>query len=183
MAEQTSPAPRRRVRRSVKVSRGLNEARQRHLAQLAEQRDKEKRVDDALTAYYAAEQRIAEVKDEARRKIEPLERAIAQVHEREERLVAEQLAAQGLAALEIHETDLTVEQVGELIGLKEKAARRLIAVGREAAAQAAGVTPDSLSPSEAVVDRDPEAGAVENRLESSEDSVVAALPGMRAVNA
>lgn len=178
MAEPTTPA-RRRARRSTEVSRELDAARDRYLAQLAEQRDKEKRVDDALARYYEAGLRISEAEEAASRKIEPLERAIAQIHEQREQLVTEQRAAQGLAALEIHETDLTVKQVGQLVGLKEKPARQLIAAGRQAAADAANLA----SPPETAVDREPDRGDVGNRPQSPENSAADTPPVSRAVNA
>ncbi|MEU7477071.1 hypothetical protein AB0A63_13875 [Lentzea sp. NPDC042327] len=137
MAEQTKPT-RRRHRRSTATSLMLEAARERRLTQLAEQREKEERVDTALTDFYAAGERIAEIEQDARRKLEPLERAMAEVAQRRERLVEEQRTAQGLAALAIHENDVTVMEVGQLLGVAEKPARQLIAIGRHAAAAVSG---------------------------------------------
>jgi hypothetical protein len=133
MAESDIPT-RRRVRRSTRASRELAEARQRNAAQLAAQREQEQRVDAALDAFFGAGDQIAAAQDDCQRKIEPHERAITQLREQLDQTVAGALSVQAQAALTIHEADRTVEQVGELLRLGEKAARRLIAAGRDAAA-------------------------------------------------
>lgn len=133
MAESTKPG--RRARRSTSVSRRLEEARRRNAEQLAKQREQERRVDDALAAFFDAGEQLGTAEKECQRRIEPHERAIEQLRDQFESVVTEQETAQARAALSIHEADRTVEQVGELLGLGEKAARRLIAQGREAAAK------------------------------------------------
>ncbi len=134
MAESDIPT-RRRARRSTQASRKLAEARQRNAAQLAAQREQEQRVEGALDAFFGAGDQIAAAEDDCRRKIEPHERAIAQLREQSEQTVAGALTVQARAALTIHEADRTVEQVGDLLGLGEKATRRMIAAGRDAAAE------------------------------------------------
>lgn len=134
MAESTKPG-RRRARRSTRVSRQLAEARKRNAEQLAKQRKQEETVEEALASFFDASDQIAAADDECQRRIEPHERAIAQLREQRDLLVADQEQARGLAALAIHEADRTVEQVGELLGLGEKPARRLITTGREATAK------------------------------------------------
>jgi DNA-directed RNA polymerase specialized sigma24 family protein len=130
MAESATPS-RRRARRSTRISQPLAEARERNAAQLAGVRQQEKAVDNALAAFFDAGEQIASAKADCQHKIEPHERAIAQLRERLRETLAGWEKAQARAALTIHEAGRTVEQVGELLGLGEKAARRLIAAGRE----------------------------------------------------
>jgi hypothetical protein len=135
MAESATPA-RRRARRPTRISRQLAEARERNAAQLTRQREQEKAVEEALAEFFGAGEQIAAAEADTQRKIEPHERAIAQLREQLGQTVGGAEAAQARAALTIHEADRTVEQVGELLGLGEKAARRLISAGRDAATAA-----------------------------------------------
>jgi len=152
MAESTKPG--RRARRSTRVSRELEEARRRNAEQLAQQRDQERRVEDSLATFFDAGDQLVAAEQECRRRIEPHERAIAKLRGQLDLVVTEQETTQALAALAIHEADRTVEQVGELLRLGEKAARRLIAAGREAAAKdtTTDQTEDGAPPSNSAVD-------------------------------
>lgn len=134
MAEGTKPGS-GRARRSTRVSRRLAEARRRNAEQLARQREQEQRVEDALTVFFDAGDRRVAAEEECQRRVEPHERAIARLREQRDVVVATLEATQARAALTIHEADRTVEQVAELLEMGEKAARRLIAAGREAAAR------------------------------------------------
>ncbi|WP_370973890.1 hypothetical protein [Amycolatopsis sp. cg9] len=134
MAEPTKQT-RRRGRRSTRVSQQLEAARKRNAEQLAKQRQQEEAVEAALAKFFDAGDQIAAADADCQRKVEPHEQAIAQLRTQRDELVAAQEAEQGLAALAMHEADRTVEQVGELLGLGEKATRRLIATGREARAK------------------------------------------------
>jgi hypothetical protein len=160
MAESTRQG-RRRARRSTRVSRELEAARKRNAEQLAAQRRQEEAVEAALAEFFVAGDEIAAADEDCRRRVEPHERAIAQLRQERDARVASQEQAQGLAALAIHEADRTVEQVGELLGLGEKPARRLIAAGREARAQQepqrepnADVADEDGTPSAAEIRRD-----------------------------
>lgn len=136
MAESTKPG-RSRARRSTRVSRQLEGARRRFTEQLAKQREQERRVEEALAVFFDAGDRSVAAEEECQRRIEPHERAIAELRQQRDVVVAELEAAQARAALAIHEEgDRTVEQVAELLEMGEKAARRLIAAGRVAAAKA-----------------------------------------------
>ncbi|WP_091454868.1 hypothetical protein [Actinokineospora iranica] len=115
------------------MSRELEAARARYASQLALQRDREAAVVAGLGAYFDAGQKIVAAEAECEERVRPLERAIAELREKRDRVVAEQEAEQARAALSIHESDRTVEQVGELLELSEKAARKLIGEGRQAA--------------------------------------------------
>ncbi|RAS59521.1 hypothetical protein C8D87_114133 [Lentzea atacamensis] len=143
--------PKQRVRRSTRVSRRLEELRKRNSAQLAEQRLKEERVDEALAMFVEADDRITAAEAERDRRIAPHERAIAALHEQFQRDSAVQDVVKGRAALAIHESDRTVEQVAELLGVPERRARHLITIGRKAAAedQPAQQTPATTDGAEA----------------------------------
>ncbi|GAB3162204.1 hypothetical protein GCM10027258_80830 [Amycolatopsis stemonae] len=134
MTEPTKQT-RRRGRRSTRVSQQLEAARKRNAEQLAKQRQQEEAVEAALAKFFDAGDQIAAADEDCQRKVEPHEQAIAQLRAQRDELLAAQEAEQGLAALAMHEADRTVEQVGELLGLGEKATRRLIATGREARAK------------------------------------------------
>jgi hypothetical protein len=164
MAESTKPG-RRRARRSTEVSRALEAARKRNAEQLAKQRQQEETVLAALGTFFDAGDQIAAAEAECRRRVQPHEQAIAQLHEQRDKAVAAHGEAQGLAALEIHEADRTVEQVGELLGLGEKAARRLIATGREAKAksESGGQEPDGGTPTSDTAAVRPDPGADDDR--------------------
>ncbi|WNV83150.1 hypothetical protein [Umezawaea sp. Da 62-37] len=170
MVESTKPG--RRARRSTKVSRRLEEARRRNAEQLAAQRDQERRVEDSLAVFFDAGDQLLAEEQECQRRIEPHERAIAKLREQFALVVAERETAQARAALAIHEADRTVEQVGELLGLGEKAARRLIAAGRDAAAQeaTAGQADDDVKPSASATN--PGAGVHRQEPGSDNDSAV-----------
>ncbi|UUV32092.1 hypothetical protein NQK81_01205 [Amycolatopsis roodepoortensis] len=133
MTESTK-TKRRRVRRSTKVSLKLEAARQRDAEQQAEQRAKDEAVQKALEVYFDADGEIDEAARECQRRAAPHERAITRLRKERDERVADQEAVQAMAALAMHEADRTIEQVGELLGKGEKAARALIAAGRKARA-------------------------------------------------
>ncbi|WP_143467018.1 hypothetical protein [Lentzea kentuckyensis] len=122
---------RRRARRSTMVSRRLAAARERHVEQLAQQRENERNVDSALEVYFLADEKIAEAEQECERRTAPHELAIARLHERRDVVVEQHRAEQGRAALAAAEADRTGEQIATLFGVDEKTARRLIAAGRD----------------------------------------------------
>lgn len=125
----------RPARRATRVSRALAAARERNGAQLAEHERKQQRIDAALVQYFAVGDEIAAAVKDCERRIEPHERAIAALREQLTTTLAEHETTQGQAALDVFESDRTIEQVGELLGLGEKATRRLIAAGRRAREQ------------------------------------------------
>lgn len=137
MAEQK--VRRGRARRSTEVSRRLEQARRRNTAQLAEQREWEKRVEGALEVYVSAEERIVESRGECLTRVAALEDEIARLRATADEEELRERAAQARAALTIHEAKRTVEQVAELLDVSVKEARRLIAAGRD------GVPPGPVS--------------------------------------
>lgn len=148
MAEAATPS-RSRVRRPTRISQQLAAARERNATQLARQREQEQTVDAALAEFFGAGEQIAAAEVDTQRKIEPHERAIEQLRQQLGKTVSGAEAAQAQAALAIHDSDRTVEQVGELLGLGEKAARRLIAAGRAAQGERDGAPDDEAEPAAA----------------------------------
>lgn len=129
----------RRPRRSTRISKRLERARQRNADQLAEQKQREQRVEDALREYIEAGDAIATEDAACEEKVAALHRKIGALRaESQERVIGEH-TRQAQAALAIHEAGRTVEQVAELLELRsEKEARRLIAAGRAAAEASSG---------------------------------------------
>ncbi|MDA3644386.1 hypothetical protein LZ318_30760 [Saccharopolyspora indica] len=121
----------RRPRRSARISRQLEEARRRNVQQLAEQRERERRVEGALREFVEAGDAIAMERAACEDRIAVLRRKMEVKQEESEAAVAGERDRQARAALEIHEAGRTVEQVADLLELSgEKEARRLIAAGR-----------------------------------------------------
>ncbi|MEU7529307.1 hypothetical protein AB0A74_26515 [Saccharothrix sp. NPDC042600] len=143
-----------RARRSTRVSRKLEAARRRNAEQLARQRAREQRVEEALAEFFLAADQQVTVEEAFRRRIEPHERAIMQARKQRDRLLAEQETAQARAALTIHEADRTVEQVAELLDMGVKDARRLIAAGREAGVNGTAASPTGAGTSSDTVASD-----------------------------
>ncbi|MEY8042630.1 hypothetical protein AB8O55_24760 [Saccharopolyspora cebuensis] len=142
MVESTSTRG-RRPRRSTRISQQLERARQRNADQLAAQREREQRVDDALAEFVDAGEHIATEETTCEEKVAALQRRIDQTRAASREKVAGEHARQARAALAIHEAGRTVEQVAELLELRsEKEARRLIAAGRE------GTGPEAVSRSD-----------------------------------
>jgi flagellar biosynthesis chaperone FliJ len=127
----TNQAGTRRARRSTEASRRLARARERNLVQLADQRDAEKRVDAALREYVAAGEKIAEAEHILASKLAEQDLVRQRLTEQAEQKVAGQRDQQVRAALTIHESGRTIEQVADLLEVSVKAARALIAAGRQ----------------------------------------------------
>jgi hypothetical protein len=131
MTEATPPA--RRGRRPAVVNPELLAARQRNLAQLAAQRERERAVETALAAYVAAGERIDDARATCTRQVEALKLSITLAERRAEEAVAAQWDQRAQAALSIHEDGgRTVAQVAELLEVGVTEARSLIARGRGA---------------------------------------------------
>ena len=135
-SDKRQPRP-KRARRSTRVSEALHAARKRNNEQLAQQRLREEQVDRALEEYFAAADMITAAERELTRKIKPYEDTIAKLRAAEAATRIEAEAIQAQAALTIHDAERTVSEVGELLGLSEKAARSLIADGKAVAAGSA----------------------------------------------
>ncbi|GAA2798915.1 hypothetical protein [Saccharopolyspora taberi] len=136
MAESTSTRG-QRPRRSTRISQQLERARQRNADQLAEQKQRELRVEDELREFIDAGDAIATEEASCGEKVAALQRKIDETRSKSQEKVAGEHARQARAALAIHEVGRrTVEQVADLLELRsEKEARRLIAAGRATAEQ------------------------------------------------
>ncbi|WP_406690333.1 hypothetical protein REH65_31180 [Saccharopolyspora sp. ID03-671] len=147
MAESTSTRS-RRPRRSSRMSQRLERARQRNADQLAEQKQREQRVEDALREYIEAGEAIATEDAACEEKVAALQRKIDALRAESQERVTGEHTRQAQAALAIHEAGRTVEQVAELLELRsDKEARRLIAAGRadaEASSGPAQAAPDMV---------------------------------------
>jgi hypothetical protein len=129
---ESKTTTKKRARRSTQVSRNLEEARQRLANQLAEEREREERIKQALRGYMAAGEKIAGAELACEEKVAELEKRIARLREQSREKVAGAHTEQARAALTMHEAGRTVEQVAELVMASQKEARRLIAAGRDA---------------------------------------------------
>ena len=137
MAESSTRG--RRPRRSTRISQRLERARQRNADQLAEQKRREQRVEDALREFIEAGEAIATEDAACEEKVAVLQRKIDALRAESQERVTGEHTRQGRAALAIHEAGRTVEQVADLLELRsEKEARRMIAAGRAAAEAGSG---------------------------------------------
>lgn len=138
MAESTSTRG-RRPRRSTRISQRLERARQRNADQLAEQKQREQRVEDGLREFIEAGEAIAAEDAACEEKVAALQRKIDALRAESRERVSSAHTRQAQAALAIHEAGRTVEQVADLLELRsEKEARRMIAAGRAAAEAGSG---------------------------------------------
>lgn len=137
---ETKTTPKKRARRSTLASRKLEAARQRLANQLAEERDREERIRQALRSFMDAGQKIAATEEACEEKVAELERRIERLREKAQEKVAGAHTEQARAALAMHEAGRTVEQVAELLEVSQKEARRLIAAGRGASAKPDGAS-------------------------------------------
>jgi DNA-directed RNA polymerase specialized sigma24 family protein len=112
------------------VSQQLARARERNTRQLAEIREQEVRVDQALHDYVAATEQIAVADRECEEKVAHLEARIRQVRAERDERVADVRAARADAVLTIHTAGRTVKQVAELLELPVKTARQWIGQAR-----------------------------------------------------
>lgn len=125
----------RRLRRSTRVSQRRKQARQRFTEQLAEERDRKRRIERELDHYSSVVEKIADVETEANRRIAGYEQQIRQVQADVEAKTAGLRAEAAVAALRIHEAGRTVEQLAALLTLPSaRDARALIRAGRMTAA-------------------------------------------------
>jgi hypothetical protein len=133
---ESKTTQRKRARRSTAASRKLEEARRRLASQLAEEREREERIKQALREFMAAGERIAVAEEVCEEKVAVLQNRIRRLREQEREKVAGAHGQQARAALMMHEAGRTVEQVADLLALSEKKARLLIAAGRDVAGPA-----------------------------------------------
>ncbi len=131
----------RRVRRSTRVSRQLERARERNDRQLAQIWERERQVERELREYFAATDQIAAARQSCEDKVTQLMARVEQVRADTEAATADLLLAQGRAVFAIHTAGRTVRQVADLVDLSEKTTRHLIGIGRAAPAHPAVVPP------------------------------------------
>jgi transcription initiation factor TFIIIB Brf1 subunit/transcription initiation factor TFIIB len=124
---------RRRARRPTEAAARLERVRRRNAEQLEAQREAERRIETALTAYVDAEVSIHAVEHDRDDKLAILERQIEQAHTTAQVKIEEIQAQQAIAVWHINDAGRTVEQIAELLEVPHKEARRLLHAGRTAA--------------------------------------------------
>jgi len=150
----------KQVRRSTEASRRLEQARRRNTLQLAEQREREERVDGALLTYVGAGEKLDAAERECEEMVAEYERKIEQLYADMRVRVSGEQAEQACAALVIHEAGRTVQQVADLLEVSVKEARRLIAAGRESQASDGSGSPEGSTPEAEGHDAQPGASTV-----------------------
>lgn len=127
----------RGMRRSTRVTKQLEQLRERETAQRAEEEDRRRRLDQGMRDYAAAAAVIADKEESAQRKIDGLRARIVRLEEEMGAALSESRDRQARAVLEIHQAGKTVQQVAELLNLSAKRTRQLIKDGRRVVAAAA----------------------------------------------
>jgi hypothetical protein len=190
MAENTTTGPRRRKRRSSATTERLEAARRRRAEQLEKERDNERRVDEALGPFAEAataietlelklEDRQASLDAQLQCKLEELDRQKAARVAEFDRLkdevrvdvdmeISEWRAVMAGAVRQIRDSEVSVSETAELLGIPVKA---VTALAREGADVVGGdVSSDDSR------EADPNGGAVFQGAEEA-DGEASALAG------
>ena len=122
MAEPTTTGPKRRLRRSTRVSQQLARMREANAVQRAELLAQEQRVDEALQEFAEAEGQIQVIDAACEAKVDQLHKLRSSARDE----VAAQRARQASAALVIRSADRTVAEVGDVrkLGNSQSETRR-----------------------------------------------------------
>lgn len=119
-------------RRSAKATQHLRRLRERHVAQLAEQRRREQAVDEAAREFVDAQAIINRAEARVQQRIDSLNARIDELRRDCEVTVAEPRGRLAQAVLKMRdEGGCTAEQISELLGVEARAVRDWIARGRE----------------------------------------------------
>jgi transcription initiation factor TFIIIB Brf1 subunit/transcription initiation factor TFIIB len=124
---------RRRARRPTEVAARLQRLRQRNADQLEAQREAERRIETALTAYVEADVSIHAVERDRDQKLAALQQQTEQVREAAREKIEQIQAQQAIAVWQLNTAGRTVEQIAELLEVPHKEARRLLSTGRTTA--------------------------------------------------
>ncbi|MGH3523389.1 MAG: hypothetical protein ACRDU4_11340, partial [Mycobacterium sp.] len=145
MTIENDTPPRRRARRPTEAAARLTRLRKRNTDQLEAQRDAERRVETALTAYVDADVSITAVEQDRDDKVAGLERQLEQVRTAAQVKIDQIHQQQAIAVWHISDAGRTLEQIAELLEVSHKDARQLLSVGRTAVDSAAATAPDQRS--------------------------------------
>lgn len=121
----------KREPRSNRVGRELALLRRRNAEQLAQARERERRVDDALRDYAAAATRIASAEQAHDAKARRLRERIDALAASHAEAVEQDVAAQALAVRQIYDSGRTVRDLAELLDLSQRAVGRLLETSRD----------------------------------------------------
>ncbi|MGH4011283.1 MAG: hypothetical protein ACRDTH_24505 [Pseudonocardiaceae bacterium] len=132
---------RRRARLPTEAAARLQRLRKRNADQLEAQREAERRIEAALTAYVDADVSITAVERARDEKVTGLEQQIEQAREAAQERIEQVRAQQAVAVWQLNTAGRTVEQIAELLEVSQKEARRLLSAGRTAAES----DPDAVS--------------------------------------
>lgn len=121
---------RQRARRPTEAAARLDRLRRRNTDQLEAQREAERRIEVALNDYVDADVSISAIEQACEEKVRDLERQIEQARAAAQTEIEQIRARQAMAVWQINDAGRSVGQIGELLELPEKEARRLVRVGR-----------------------------------------------------
>lgn len=113
-------------RRSNSVGRELAQLRRRNAEQLAQARERERRVDEALREYATATTRIAAADRAHDEKVRRLRARIDAVTAAYEETVEQDVMAQALAVRRIYDSGRTVRDLAKLLDISQRAVGRLL---------------------------------------------------------
>lgn len=121
----------KREPRSNRVGRELTQLRRRNAEQLAQARERERRIDDALRDYAAAATRIASAEQTHDAKVQRLRERIDALTASHAEAVGQDVAAQALAVRQIYDSGRTARDLAELLDLSQRAVGRLLERSRD----------------------------------------------------
>lgn len=145
MTIENDTPTRRRARRPTEAAARLTRLRKRNTDQQEAQREAERRIETALTAYVDADVSITAVGQDRDDKVAGLERQLEQVRTAAQVKIEQIRQQQALAVWHISDAGRTLEQIAELLEVSHKDARQLLSVGRTAAASDAATAPGRRS--------------------------------------
>lgn len=131
---RSSSAEPARDSRSNRVGRELALLRRRNAEQLAQARERERRVDEALRDYAAATTRIASADSAHEAKVRRLRDRIEVLTAAHAEALEEDVRAQAVAVRQISEGGRTVRDLAALLDLSQRAVGRLLEMSRDVGA-------------------------------------------------
>jgi len=117
--------------RSNRVGRELALLRRRNAEQLAQARERERRVDEALRNYAAATTRIASADSAHEAKVRRLRERIEKLTAAHAEALEQDVRAQAAAVRQISDSGRTVRDLAELLDLSQRAVGRLLERSRD----------------------------------------------------
>lgn len=128
----------RRARQANRVADRLAQLRERNNAQLAEARERERRVDEALREFATAGARIEAAEQSHANRVQRLQARIVALVQQQKDAIADDETARARAVLAIHECGRTVGELADLLALSERAVTRMLRDARTGATDTTG---------------------------------------------